>query len=63
MCFMDDFAHRNLILEIFCYRNCVYSLYNNVNTENNSSVPKLELYDIIIRHFLHYLKTNKWHRY
>ena len=25
-------------------------------------MSKWELYDIIMRHFLYYLKTNKWHR-
>ncbi len=28
-----------------------------------SGVPDWELHDIIMRHFLHYLETNKWHRH
>ena len=61
--FANDFTFRSHILDISCYNNCLYSLYKGANAGDNSSMPNEELYNIIMRHFLYYLKINKWHRH
>lgn len=52
--FADDFPHRNLAPKIFCYNNCFYNLYENVNAEKDSSLLEQELHDVTIRHPLRY---------
>lgn len=61
--FADDFAYRNLALKISCCNNYLYNLYKSVNTKDGSGVPKWKLYNVIIRHFVYYLETNKWYRH
>ncbi len=63
VCFVDDTAFGSHAPDISCCNNCFYNLYESVNAGEDSSVPNWELYDVIIRHFLHYLKTNKWYRH
>lgn len=53
------FTYRNLALKISCYNNCFYNLYKSTNIKNDSDMLKQKLYNIIIKHFLHYLKINK----
>lgn len=56
---MDDFAYGCFIPNISYCDNYFYSLYKSANEEKDFGMAKCELYNIIIRHFLHDLKTNK----
>lgn len=58
-CFADDSIYGNLISKMFCYNNYLYSLYKSVNAKKDSGMPKWKLHDVIMRHLLHYLETNK----
>ena len=58
-CFADDSAFGNHTPDISCYDNCFYSLYKGANAGYDSSMPDWELYNITMKHFLRYLKTNK----
>lgn len=58
-CFADDSIFRNQVLDIFYCDNHLYSSYKNTNAGDDSGMPDWELYDIIIRHSLRYLKTNE----
>lgn len=48
---------------MFCYNNYLYSLYKSINAKKDSGVPKWELHDVIMRHLLHYLETNKRYKH
>ena len=61
--FADDSAYQNLALQIFFCNNCLYYLYKSANAKNDSGVPGWELYNVIMRHSLYYMKTNKLHRH
>lgn len=58
-CFADDSVFGSHALDIFCCDNYFYSLYEGINVKNDSDVPDWKLYDVTIRHFLHYLETNE----
>lgn len=62
-CFANNSVFGSHVLDISCYNNYLYCSYNSVNMEDNSDVSDWELYNIIMRYFLYYLETNKWHRY
>lgn len=61
-CFADYSAYRNLTPKMSCCNNFLYSSYKSVNAEKDSGVPEWELHDVIMRHSLRYLETNKRHR-
>ena len=59
ICFADDSTFGSHALDISCCNNCFYSLYKNANARNDSDIPDWELHNVTMRHFLHYLETNK----
>lgn len=59
ICFADDSAFGGYVPDISCYDNYLYRSYNSANMEDDSGVSDWELYNIIMRHFLDYLETNK----
>lgn len=61
-CFADDSAYGNLVPKISCCDNCLYSLYESTNAEEDFGVPEWELHDVTMRHSLRYLETNERHR-
>ena len=58
-CFVDDSIFGSHAPDISCYNNCFYSLCKGANAGNDSGEPNWELYDEIMRHFLHYLEINE----
>ncbi len=61
--FADDSAFRSHALDISCCDNYLYSSYEGANGGNDSGVPDWELHDVTVRHSLHYLETNEWHKH
>ena len=62
-CFADNSVFRIHVLDISCCDNRLYNLYEGTNVGDNSDVPDKELQNIIMRHFLRYLETNKWYKH
>lgn len=62
-CLAGNSAYKRFVSNISCYHNCLHSSYESPNVEKNLDILKWKIYNVTIRHFLHYLKINKWCRH